>query len=127
MYRILLVLTAGLVGLVVVDRLGRPATVPPQAPRATEVSPISVDPGPQARTVPGGPGSRTDLLLAVPQYESSPAPEPPRTTASPVPLADSQASPIAKSRDPRLQYLTAQALAGRVQPGATPTVLVLYG
>ena len=34
---------------------------------------------------------------------------------------------VIRARDARLEYLTAQAMAGKVQPGAAPTVLVLYG
>jgi thiol-disulfide isomerase/thioredoxin len=44
--------------------------------------------------------------------------------ASPVP---SRGSPAVPARDARLEYLTVPAMAGRVQVGAVPTVLVLYG
>jgi thiol-disulfide isomerase/thioredoxin len=44
--------------------------------------------------------------------------------APPVPSRDSPAAPV---RDARLEYLTVQAMAARVQPGTAPTVLVLYG
>ena len=79
---ILPVLVAGLVGLILFDRFGKPVIV--RSAQAT------------AR-------------------EAAPAP--------PV-LSDSPAAP---ARDGRLEYLTVQAMTGRVQPGAAPTVLVLYG
>ena len=37
------------------------------------------------------------------------------------------ASRVASQRDARLEYLTVQSMTARVQPGAAPTVLVLYG
>lgn len=83
MRRILLVLIAGLVGLILFDNFGR------SIGRASDVLPVS------------SPGGHT---------------EPP-----------TRSSLVTPARDARLEYLTAQAMAGRVRPGAAPTVLVLYG
>jgi thiol-disulfide isomerase/thioredoxin len=127
MRRILPLFVAGLVGLILVDRFSRPARVPPAGASTSEVRPVLAAPHRQARPVTAAPRPPADLLLAAPGYETSPvAAATPSSEASPD-TAPSSNSPVASSRDPRLQYLTVQALAGRVQPGATPSVLVLYG
>jgi thiol-disulfide isomerase/thioredoxin len=100
MRRILPVLVAGLVGLILFDRFGKPVVRSAQA-TAGDAAPAPRVPG------RGSPAS--------PARGAAPAP--------PVPSA----SPAAPARDGRLEYLTVQAMAGRVQPGAAPTVLVLYG
>jgi thiol-disulfide isomerase/thioredoxin len=50
-----------------------------------------------------------------------------RVAAASVPRVPSRGSPVVPARDVRLEYLSVQAMAARVQPGAVPTVLVLYG
>ena len=83
MRRILLVLMAGLVGLILFDNFGRPII-------GRSNQGLIDDPAPST-AVPG----RSPL--------------------------------VTRARDARLEYLTAQAMAARVQPGSAPTVLVLYG
>jgi thiol-disulfide isomerase/thioredoxin len=126
MRRILPVFVAGLVGLVLVDRFSRPASILPAKVAVSEASPVAAAPRREARPVRAAPNTGADLLLAAPAYETSPGLEAPEREASPDSAAPSE-PPVAPTRDARLEYLTVQAMAGRVQPGTAPTVLVLYG
>jgi thiol-disulfide isomerase/thioredoxin len=83
MRRILLVLIAGLIGLILFDNFGRSLLARPSEPLASD--PV------------------TD------------------------PSAAGRSALVTRARDARLEYLTARAMAARVNPGSAPTVLVLYG